>query len=229
MAKWPEPGRSKTRLCPPLSPLQAAELARCFLVDMAAELATLDLQCCVACTPAASAGEFRALLGSGVVLLPADVEGFGAALLDAQEGAFGLGFKRVALVGADLPHLRADVYRQGFDLLDQSEVVMGPSTDGGYYFLGTHRPTPELFEAVDWSTERVARQTRDRADVAGLRLAVAPPCDDVDTPADLGWLTPLLQRERPASATLAYLQTLQQAVDRIAAGQDAAWLARSTT
>src|SRR5215216_1501130 len=132
MAKWPEPGRTKTRLCPPLSPAQAAALARAFLLDTLAEATRVGADRWLAFAPAGAEGDFAALAGAGVGLIEADAGGLGAALRRSQ----------AALVAADMPHLEARRYAEALAALDGADVVIGPSGDGGYYLLAASRPTP---------------------------------------------------------------------------------------
>ena len=77
MAKWPEAGRSKTRLTPALSPIEAADLARCFLLDMLAEATLIDADRWLAFTPASAGVQFRALCGPDVGLIPAETSDLG--------------------------------------------------------------------------------------------------------------------------------------------------------
>jgi hypothetical protein len=119
-----------------------------------------------------------------------------------------MGYRRVALVGSDLPHLPAVRYAEAFAALDRADTVIGPSGDGGYYLLAAERETPALFENITWSTEIVYRQTLDRAAAAGLRVAEIAPCDDVDTAEDLTFLLDALRQYPGAGYTLRLLERL---------------------
>jgi rSAM/selenodomain-associated transferase 1 len=206
MAKWPEPGRAKTRLSPPLSPGDAAELARCFLLDTLAEAAVADADAYLAFAPVRAADDFRRLVGLNVGLIPAEAPHLGAALREGQRVALAMGYRQVALVGSDLPHLPASRYGEAFAALESADAVIGPSADGGYYLLAAAHETPRLFENVTWSTAAVYSQTLERAAAAGLRLAVIDPCDDVDTADDLPVLLDALRRRPGAGHTLRMLE-----------------------
>lgn len=208
MAKWPEPGRTKTRLCPPLSHAEAAALARCFLLDMLTDAAQVGPDCWIAFAPREAAPLFRGLVGDAVGLILADAPNLGGALRRAQEALLARGYRRVALVGSDLPHLPPTRYAEAFTALDGADVAVGPSADGGYYLLASHIPTPSLFEAVAWSTEVVFDQTRARAAEAGLTVTILPACDDVDTVADLPRLLAHLRARPGAGHTLGVLEHL---------------------
>ncbi|MBI2761094.1 MAG: TIGR04282 family arsenosugar biosynthesis glycosyltransferase [Chloroflexi bacterium] len=210
MTKWPEPGRAKTRLCPPLTSDEAAGLARCFLLDTLASAAGVGADLWLAFAPFSDAGRFRALAGPDVGLIPAEAPDLGGALAEAQRAALALGYRRVALVGADLPHLPAVRYTEAFAALADADVSIGPSADGGYYLLAAARSTPRLFERVAWSTSAVYRQTLTRASESGLRVAIIEQCDDVDTADDLPWLTETLRRAPGAGHTLSFLEAMEQ-------------------
>ena len=217
MVKWPEPGRAKTRLSPPLSPEQAATLARTFLLDTVAGAASADADRWLAYAPAGARRKFGALLGPDVGLIEADAPDLGGALCRAQQAAFLRGYARVALVASDLPHLPASRYAEAFAALDGAQVALGPSGDGGYYLLASGRPTPHLFRCVHWSTAVVYRQTLRRAAEAGLSVSAIAGCDDVDTPADLVWLLDLLRTSPGAGHTLARLERCARLLGGLAA------------
>lgn len=207
MVKWPEPGRAKTRLCPPLSPDEAAALARAFLLDTLAEAAGAGADRLLAFAPISAARDFRALVGDDVGLIEAECRDLGGALEHAQRSALALGYRRVALVGADLPHLDCARYAEAFAALATADCAIGPSGDGGYYLLAAAQETP-VFRGVTWSTASVLDETLANAGAASIRVACVPACDDVDTAADLSWLLDAL-RERPgAGHTLALLEPL---------------------
>ena len=95
-------------------------------------------------------------------------------------------FSPVVMIGSDGPDLPAAFLTRAFDLLrDRIDVVLGPANDGGYYLIGMRSMQPALFERIDWSTDAVAQQTRERAGEAALNLAELPQWHDLDTVADL--------------------------------------------
>lgn len=208
MAKWPEPGRAKTRLSPPLTLSEAAELARCFLLDTLSAAATIDADRWIAFAPAARRADFARLAGPCVGLIAAERDDFGDALQAAQRAALGMGYQSVALVASDLPHLPPVRYVEAFAALRSADVALGPCADGGYYLLATRQATPSLFRGVAWSTSAVYAQTLQRAQQAGLRVAPLPACDDVDSAADLEPLFRALLRRPNGGRTLAMLHRL---------------------
>jgi rSAM/selenodomain-associated transferase 1 len=190
MGKRPVPGRVKTRLCPPLSPDAAADLAECLLRDAVEQVRRIPgARPALAYDPPEAATYFRELAGDGVLLVAqagADLglrmHGALARLLAEHPGA--------VLLGADMPGLPDAFLAEAVTHLDQGagDVVVGPSADGGYYLIGLRAPAGALFEAMSWGTPAVLEQTLGRARDAALRVHLLPPWHDLDSPADLARL-----------------------------------------
>ena len=187
-AKAPWPGKVKTRLLGACTPQEAAELYRVFLLDSAALLRSSGAQLkVVACEPPEAQGELAGLLGGeGLVFVPQPQAGLGERLARLFACAFDQGMERVVALGSDSPSLPAAYVEEALALLGEREVVLGPSTDGGYYLIGLRRPAPELFAGIAWSTGQVLAQTLER--LGGRSLGLLPMWYDVDTPQDAGLL-----------------------------------------
>jgi uncharacterized protein len=189
MAKAPRAGAVKTRLCPPLSPREAAGLARCLLRDTIAKARSLaDVTAMIAYTPAGERAAFERL-ATDLALVPQQGHDLGERMRAAL--AQGLRTHRHAIaIGTDTPTLPAAALRLAIDRLgsDDVDVVLGPAEDGGYYLIGVRADHPALFAEVPWSTSAVLDLTLRRAAAAGLRCALLPAWFDVDTPADLARL-----------------------------------------
>jgi len=178
LAKAPRPGRAKTRLCPPCTPVQAAELARAALAD------TLHT---VIATPAAR--HVLVLDGEPGPWLPAGFELVsqrGAGLAERLGNAFADVGGAVLLVGMDTPQLTSDHLREGVRRLlgADTDAVLGPAPDGGYWAVGLRRPEPGAFAGVPMSTADTFRRQRERLTAHGLRVALLPTLRDVDELAD---------------------------------------------
>jgi hypothetical protein len=186
MAKEPAAGRTKTRLCPPLSPSDAARLYEALLHDTIALVARRPgVRLAVAVTPPSAVGVFRLRLPHDALLLPVEGQDIGACLSQATAHLFAAGFSRVMALNSDGPTLPGAYLGRAGALLGCHDVVLGPSEDGGYYLVGLRHPAPGLFQGIAWSTSRVMAQTIDRAAALGLSVALLPPWYDVDTAADL--------------------------------------------
>lgn len=183
-AKAPEPGAVKTRLTPFLRAAEAADLYRALLLDTVDVVEAAEAEVVVAFTPVSARRAVERLLGGHRRYLPQGPGDLGRRLAYAFERLCGAG-RPVIAVGSDCPGVGPARIREAADHLAKAEVVLGPSTDGGYYLIGLDRPRPGLFEGVEWSTDRVLEATLARAEEAGLRVHVLAAERDLDTPEDL--------------------------------------------
>ena len=186
VAKRPAPGRTKTRLCPPLTSQAAADLYRRLLLD------TLDLirsgpdvHPFIAYLPYDAADYFRAL-APDLYLLPQEGTDLGAQLDNALTHCLRNGFRQAVIMNSDGPTLPVVNLFRAFELLDEgADVVLGPCEDGGYYLVGITTPQPGLFRGMHMSTPTVLEETLARAAAGGLSVAKLASWYDVDTAADL--------------------------------------------
>lgn len=194
MAKAPREGEVKTRLVPPLTHEEAAAFGSCLLRDTATNVAGLtargDADGLAVYTPAGTERVFEELLPEGFGLLPQRGSHLGERLLHAVEDLLGLGYGSVCLINSDTPTLPRTLLAEAVAALARpgERVVLGPADDGGYYLIGLKAAHARLFEDVDWSTERVCSQTRERAAEIGLEVELLPSWYDVDEAEPLGRL-----------------------------------------
>jgi len=199
MTKAPRAGQVKTRLVPPLTNEEAAQLNRCFLQDTGAAISV----CCSSLiapnpgrpithgvavyTPVGSESDYTHILPADFSLLPQRGKSFGERLYLATEDLFKCGFDAVCLIDSDSPTVPAENFAQAIELLSLpgDQIVLGPCDDGGYYLIGLKRLHREVFERIDWSTERVFEQTRRRATQIGITIHELPRGFDVDDRATL--------------------------------------------
>jgi rSAM/selenodomain-associated transferase 1 len=120
-------------------------------------------------------------------VIPQHGENLGARMAHVFEDLFRLGAESIVVVGSDLPDLPARLLHQAFDALrgGKDRIVLGPSTDGGYYLIGMNRLFPPLFDGVEWSTDRVFDQTVRIAGTLDLHVVTLDRWTDVDEAADL--------------------------------------------
>ncbi len=190
-AKAPIPGQVKSRLIGALTPEQVTELYVCFLQDTFAmmeavqeEREQLSLVLCY--TPADDLEAFEAADLDGCLMLAQHGQDLGERLHNCLTDLQATGFQTVVILGADSPTLPEEIVIEAFARLTQSQaVVIGPSTDGGYYLVGLNQAQPALFTGMDWGSETVLAQTEARAAELNLRLSRLPEWNDVDTPEDL--------------------------------------------
>jgi rSAM/selenodomain-associated transferase 1 len=213
MAKAPVPGLVKTRLVPPLTHEQAAELYRALLADQLEHLKNIDgVARYLAFTPNAAAATMRQLGGDAYAYIAQSGEDLGQRMQQLFVDLWRLGQRTVVLIGSDLPALPLAILDEAFTQLSSEEhkVVLGPSHDGGYYLIGMNRPTPALFANITWGHDQVLAETTARLRRLGVTFALLPSWFDIDTLEDIqrlrGLDDPELRRRMPR--TFAYLAQL---------------------
>lgn len=191
-AKAPITGEVKTRLCPPLTPDEAATLHGSFVLDMLerTKLAVVKLQIpfhrYLACAPSSELVFFKIMEErQNVRLLDQVGEDLGQRMHRTFVDLFAKGYQQVIIVGTDVPTLPLSVYQEALTMLGRSDVVLGPTLDGGYYLIGLKQPAAQLFAAVPWSTDQVLTVTQEKAKALGLSVGLTTVWRDVDTIADL--------------------------------------------
>ena len=197
IAKAPVAGRSKTRLCPPLSLEEAALLAEASLADTLHAVAAVEGHRRVL----ALDGEPGDWLPPGLEVLPQRGEGLAARL----GNAFADVGQPALLVGMDTPQLTPDVLRASLHRLAGPgvEAVLGPARDGGYWSIGLADPDPAVFAGVPMSTSQTCSAQRARLRELDRRVVDLPPLRDVDTYDDARAVAALAPRTRFAAALAA--------------------------
>lgn len=184
-AKAAIPGKVKTRLTPYLSPEEAAEFHAACVKDVWRTAASLVRDGVRIYTDEPYepwidlAGPDRLRYQEG--------EDLGGRMLRCFEELAQEGFKRMLIVGADIPQVPAEHLREGLDLLvSEKDAVLGMSADGGFYAVGCRKPRRMMFHRVEWSRETTYAQTREAFEFAGLRLKSGMyPHYDIDTAEEL--------------------------------------------
>jgi uncharacterized protein len=214
MTKAPQPGRSKTRLVPPLSYDEAADLARALLVDQLENLARFDAaRLFIAFTPEKTAGFFEGFITHGFTCFPQRGRSLGERMSYAFQHLFASAFQNIILIGSDLPALPLAFFDQAYGLLEKSaaDVVLGPSADGGYYLVGMNRMNAIIFDGIAWSRDNVLAQTIQKLAGIGLKHELLPEWYDIDTAHDLGRLqSERSRRDVLMKNTFALLNQLKQ-------------------
>ncbi len=194
-ARVPTPGRVKTRLTPPLDPNDATRLYVAFLCDLIHRLGNapgFDLEFCVA----GEGGEVNTFFEiadqcippvdrSAIGLQTQHGTGLGERLANSFRDSFSAGRSKTVILGADHPSVPVDYVNLAFDLLDDADVVIGPSDDGGFYAIGLTRDIDGLLDELPWSTPELFETTVARFERLGLRYAQLPPWYDVDRIEDV--------------------------------------------
>jgi rSAM/selenodomain-associated transferase 1 len=191
MAKASQAGRAKTRLSPPLTPEEAASCNTAFLRDIADNLLAAAILAPIAGAmaygPPGHGAFFERILPPGIGMFEVWEPDFGSCLLAALEAQFAAGHSAACVLNSDSPTLPPSILANAAQSLAQpgDRIVIGPSTDGGYYLLGCKTIHRRLFADIAWSTDIVARQTLERAAEIGVEVRLLPEWYDVDDAAAL--------------------------------------------
>ena len=104
---------------------------------------------------------------------------------NAFKSSFTAGYDKVIIIGTDCFELNEEFISIAFEKMNDDDVVLGPAKDGGYYLLGMKKFYPSLFENIEWSSEKVLKQTLTTAMRLNLSVFLLPPLSDIDREPDL--------------------------------------------
>jgi hypothetical protein len=190
--RYPVPGRTKTRLIPALGPAGAADLQRQLTEKTLKTVRSFTGQYGIGAEVCFEGGNERKMLrwlGSGLDFSYQSTGNLGRRMQAAFSNAFKNGSTRVVLVGTDIPELGKYHLKSAFDALSDHDMVLGPSTDGGYWLIGLKRHS-NVFHDINWGTAGVLDRTVALARNEGLKFYLLDPLDDLDTLGDLKRLRP---------------------------------------
>lgn len=187
-AKAPLQGRVKTRLCPPLTAGQAAQLHRCFVRDTLEMLGAFAGRADVELHTDTPTDAWTAAEVSTALQVPGDL---GTRLYHALDTELARGRPRVVVLGSDSPTLPPEHVE--LLLSSHADVALGPCRDGGYYGISCGKCHPGMFAGVEFSSPRALETTVHAVEACGLSVELGEEWFDVDSPADLDLL-----RDSPA-------------------------------
>lgn len=191
--RYPAPGKVKTRLIPALGPAGAAELYRRLSEQTLVtgfdygRQAGAQVHFCYAGGDPARIRRWLPL--PGLSHGPQVAGDLGERMAAAFEEAFRSGCERAILIGTDIPALTEAHLTAAFTALESHDVVLGPSSDGGYWLVGLKK-SHDIFSGMTWGHPRVLAETLRRVRRLGLSHARLAVLSDLDTPADLEVLLP---------------------------------------
>jgi rSAM/selenodomain-associated transferase 1 len=188
VAKKPIPGRTKTRLCPPLTHVQAADLYACFLRDTLDTMRNVtEVRRIIGYLPE-NAQDYFHQLAPDMDLIGQQGKSLGERLDNLLKATLNNGFRQAVIVDSDSPTLPPDYVTQAFERLQEADVVLGPTRDGGYYLIGAKQPQAQLVRQVKMSTSHVLADTLELAKALGVTVSLLPIWYDVDNISDLSHL-----------------------------------------
>lgn len=198
--RYPAVGKTKTRLIPALGPAGAAALQKRLAEKIVAAALTAtagEKARLVFCHEGGNARMMDRWFGDRrITYAPQEAGDLGRRMFRAMKAAFDQGARRVVLVGTDIPGITAGIIESAFEGLAQKDLVLGPSTDGGYWLVGMSRPV-NLFDGISWSKPDVLQRTLMLANQNGLKSFLLEPLTDLDTPEDLARMPEWRRTSKP--------------------------------
>ena len=185
--KYPEKGKVKTRLSGYLDEAITVELYRNFILDLLSKLEKLGVEFWICFYPQNAKEKFVKWLERGYVYIPQKGEDLGQRMKNSFLQAFASGFRRVIIIGSDIPDLPCNFISEAFSFLETHDAVIGPTLDGGYYLVGFNKPAflPAVFDGMKWSSNEVYKNTLNFFKKGKHKIHILPKWQDVDTIDDL--------------------------------------------
>lgn len=180
----PVPGKTKTRLMPYLNGKQCADLHECFIKDLFCELKKADAELIVAYT-GGKPERLRRVFGDKVPFIEQRGSNIGDKMKNAIADVLAEGYDRVVLTGTDIPEMKHETVDEALSMLDDADVVICPTEDGGYYLIGMSKVCHEAFDVSNYGVSTVFDETVDSLNRSGLTVAAGECYSDIDTPEDL--------------------------------------------
>jgi len=185
--KSPEKGKVKSRLAAVIGDELAVKLSKEFATQMLSTLQKGDFSFHVYFYPKGALSTLKEWLGDQYPYIPQKGKNLGERMRNSFMEAFDMGFKRVVLIGSDIPDLPLEFIQEAFTSLDEKDAVIGPAYDGGYYLIGFRDKTfsTQVFEGMAWGTKRVFGDTMKVLKNINHRVHTLKPLRDVDRIEDL--------------------------------------------
>jgi rSAM/selenodomain-associated transferase 1 len=195
--KAPRAGFVKTRIAKILGAENASIIYRALADDLLANLTPeKGFKILVMFWPPDGRKEIEQWLENKFKLQVQAKGNLGEKISGAFSEAFNKNYQNVILIGSDLPYLKNEDLQVAFNDLETTDLLLGPSSDGGYYLIGLKKPCPPLFEDINWSTPQVLPQTLSRAKKAGFSFKLLPEKRDIDNYEDLVFLENFIENTR---------------------------------
>lgn len=187
MTRIPMAGQTKTRLMDIMSGDECAELHMAFLKDLFNTFKKLEeVEIYLTYTPKNSLDTIENIIPEFIRTFPQRGEDLGSKMYNAIKDILSLDYEKVILIGSDIPHIKNEDILHSFKILEEKDIVLGPSYDGGYYLVGMKKPNEGIFHiSKKWGGKSVLESTIDIANNQSLTVGLATKYMDIDTKEDL--------------------------------------------
>jgi rSAM/selenodomain-associated transferase 1 len=186
--RYPEPGKTKTRLIPVLGDVGAANLQKQMTEQTILQVKELQKITSVSFEVRFTGGDLEKMenwLGNDLGYQSQGEGDLGARIERSLVNAFNQKAEQVIIIGTDCPDLNSQILTTAFKKLKNFNLVLGPAIDGGYYLIGLQQPIGELFMNIPWGTAQVFANTVEIAQKLNLSIGYLQPLADIDCPEDL--------------------------------------------
>ncbi len=186
--RYPQPGKTKTRLIPALGVEGAANLQRQMTEFTLSKVKKFQLEAAISFEIRFAGGDLQLMQNWLGTELNYQLQGdgdLGKRMENSFLNAFNQGAQEVVIIGIDCPGVNNQVLAEAFEKIPNCDLLLGPAVDGGYYLIGLKRAFGQLFINIDWGTAKVLQQTVDIAEQLNLSVASLRTLADVDRPEDL--------------------------------------------
>ena len=187
-SRYPEPGKTKTRMIPALGKEAAAQLQQKMTEHTLNTARQLQDDRSTKIEVHFAGGNQQLMsdwLGEDLSYVSQTAGDLGNKMQSSFQQAFDNNYKRVVIIGIDCPDINLKILNDAFDSLSKKELVLGIAKDGGYYLIGLNKKMPQLFKNISWGTDIVLEQTKAIATKLKLNIEYLTALSDVDRPEDL--------------------------------------------
>ena len=181
----PIPNKTKTRLMPCYTGLECAKLHACFLKDILMECEKAEKDIYIFYEDSGTLSVLENIIGNQFPFFAQEGADLGTRMHNAIEKILSQDYKNYVLIGTDIPELKSKTLEDAFLKLKESDVVLGPTYDGGYYLIGGNQSIPEAFDDIEYGNETVIQSTTDHLIKSGYKVILLDKICDVDTPNDV--------------------------------------------
>jgi uncharacterized protein len=183
LTKYPEAGKVKSRLARSIGEEKASKIYEALLWDNWHNAKISDQQIRLEYSPPEAKYKFKKMFGDDAQLHLQEGKDIGWRMANAFDNCWQQRFDAAILIGGDVPDIFHTSFSEALDSLKKHDIVIGPSTDGGYYLIGFQRKSFDykFFQNIDWSTNRVFEQTSKIIRNTNNKLYLIEKRNDLDT------------------------------------------------
>jgi rSAM/selenodomain-associated transferase 1 len=184
--KYPEKGKVKTRLAKDIGNEKALLIYKKLVIKILNQIDSNNYDISIYYFPENKKNEVKKWINlPDIKYLPQSGDDLGARMLNAFKDSISLKYAKTVIIGTDCLEINNNIISKSFYLLDDSDLVLGPATDGGYYLIGLKTIIEPLFKNISWSTDKVLKQTLNKAKELNIEYKFLDFLSDIDTLEDL--------------------------------------------